>query len=188
MAVAGKPTAGVRLSLSPLPDESRPLIDRLVTVAEQEVLVEQKSVAPQWNVGYGIISLRPASYTFQNMTVGVNIPLFRKPWRATVETARLKQTIAETELEATAFQIARQREASDVQLRMAEDLLQGQGDALLQQAAQLRRLSDTRLRSGESDFIEIVISLESAVQSELEYLGLAHRHNLALIEWTFWRK
>ena len=163
-------------------------VRRLVTVAEQEVLVEQKSVAPQWNIGYGIISLRPASYTFQNMTVGVNIPLFRKPWRATVETARLKQTIAETELEATAFQIARQREASDVQLRMAEDLLQGQGDALLQQAAQLRRLSDTRLRSGESDFIEIVISLESAVQSELEYLGLAHRHNLALIEWTFWRK
>ena len=161
---------------------------RLVTVAEQEVLVEQKAVAPQWNVGYGIISLRPASYTFQNMTVGVNIPLFRKPWRAAVETARLKQTIAETELQAATFQIARQREASEVQLRMASDLLDSQGNTLLQQAAQLRRLSDTRLRSGESDFIETVISLESAVQSELEYLTLAHRYNLALVTWAFWRK
>lgn len=161
---------------------------RLVTVAEQEVLVEQKAVAPQWNVGYGIISLRPASYTFQNMTVGVNIPLFRKPWRATVETARLKQTIAETELQAATFQIARQREASDVQLRMASDLLESQGNTLLQQAAQLRRLSDIQLRSGESDFIETVISLESAVQSELEYLTLAHRYNLALVAWAFWRK
>jgi cobalt-zinc-cadmium resistance protein CzcA len=161
---------------------------RLVTVAEQEVLVEQKAVAPQWNVGYGIISLRPASYTFQNMTVGVNIPLFRKPWRATVETARLKQTIAETELQAAAFQIARQRDASEVQLRMASDLLDSQGNTLLQQAAQLRRLSDIQLRSGESDFIETVISLESAVQSELEYLTLAHRYNLALVAWAFWRK
>ena len=161
---------------------------RLVTVAEQEVLVEQKAVAPQWNVGYGIISLRPASYTFQNMTVGVNIPLFRKPWRATVETARLKQTIAETELQAATFQIARQRDASEVQLRMASDLLESQGNTLLQQAAQLRRLSDIQLRSGESDFIETVISLESAVQSELEYLTLAHRYNLALVAWAFWRK
>jgi hypothetical protein len=67
-------------------------------------------------------------------------------------------------------------------------LLESQGNTLLQQAAQLRRLSDTRLRSGESDFIETVISLESAVQSELEYLTLAHRYNLALVTWAFWRK
>lgn len=158
-----------------------------VEIAQHQVQLQQKLIAPEWNFGYTAVSLRPDGYFFQTLTTGVSIPLFRKYWKAGTDIARLQQLATEADLNALEFQIARQRESSAAQLRLIIDLLNTQGDSLLKQAQQLRTLAELRIQSGETDYFQIFLSLESAVQSELEHLNLLHRFNMALTDWTYWR-
>ena len=66
--------------------------------------------------------------------------------------------------------------------------LQEEGQALLQQADQLRRLAAARLRAGETDYFQFAQSLEAGLKNELQYIELSGQYNQAVLYLDFLSK
>lgn len=175
-----------RMGPLPFPDtsllETAPL-DRsrqAVAVAGQATDVARMNRRPEWGVGYFFQSIRPNRY-LQGGLLEVSVPLFQKPAKARQQQAALQQEIRQQEFRQTGLRLRQERRAALDQASALYDRLQAQGNGLMEQARELRRLGEQLLDSGEVDFFRYYQLLDLALENELAYLELVHRYNQAVI-------
>jgi cobalt-zinc-cadmium resistance protein CzcA len=153
-------------------------------IAETQIQVSEKELAPQWNFGYFNQSIRP-SYSFQGLSVGTSVPLAKKAGRAKIEEDRVRKLMADQRLDQVRQQLDWEREKVEQMVRQYNNYLRGPANDLLTQATLLRDLANTQLQAGEIDFFQYIQSVDVALQNELEYLNAVHQYNQAVIDLRF---
>ena len=155
-----------------------------IAVAREETRLREKELGPAFSIGYFNQSLRPR-YSLMGVSAGLQIPLFRKAGEARIQEQQLQQVVAANQLELTRQQLQREVVSRSRQVRIQRNLLDTEGQALQQQAADLRRLAARQLEQGEIDYFRYFQSLDAAVQSELQYLELLQAYNQAVLQLNY---
>ncbi len=155
-----------------------------VIVNQQETILQQKQLSPEWSFGYFNQSIRP-DFTLQGVSAGVALPIFNKPQKARIEQAHLQELIANNNLQLVTANLQRQIEWRTQQVQLLQEQLTTNGATLRLQAQSLRNLAETQLKNGEIDYFRYVQSLDAALKNELEYLNLLNRYNQSVLELQF---
>jgi cobalt-zinc-cadmium resistance protein CzcA len=153
-------------------------------IAETQIQVSEKELAPQWNFGYFNQSIRP-DYSLQGLSLGTSVPLAKKAGRAKIEEDRVRKLMADQRLEQVRQELSWEREKMERMARQYNDYLRGPANDLLTQARLLRNLAATQLQAGEIDFFQYLQSVDVALQNELEYLNAVNQYNQAVIDLRF---
>lgn len=153
-------------------------------IAETQIQVSEKELAPQWNLGYFNQSIRP-DYSLQGISVGTSVPLAKKAGRAKIEEDRVRKLMAEQRLEQARQELDWEANKMEQVARGYSDYLNGPATDLLTQASLLRNLASTQLQAGEIDFFQYLQSIDVALSNELEYLNAVNQYNQAVIDLRF---
>ncbi|MCB0586059.1 MAG: efflux RND transporter permease subunit, partial [Phaeodactylibacter sp.] len=172
-------SASLQLQLSPLEQE--------VEVARKQIEVEKHLLKPELRLGAMQQSIRP-EWPLHALNFGAALPLFPGAQRARTEQAKLEQAKAANNLELQRQFLKQEHRMVLQEARALYQQLQGEGQSLLSQAGQLRRLASTRLRAGETDYFQFAQSLEAALNNELQFIELCRQYNQAVIYLEFLSK
>ncbi len=153
-------------------------------IAETQIQVSEKELAPQWSFGYFNQSIRP-DYAFQGLSVGTSVPLVKKAGRAKIEEDRVRRLMADQRLEQVSQELSWERDKMEQMARQYNDYLRGAASELLSQASLLRSLASMQLQAGEIDFFQYLQSIDVALQNELEYLNAVNQYNQTIIDLRF---
>ncbi len=153
-------------------------------IAEAQIQVSEKELAPQWNFGYFNQSIRP-DYSLQGINIGTLVPLFKKAGKAKIEEDRVRKMIADQRFEQTRQELSWQLDKIEQIAIRYNNYLRGPATQLLEESGRLRSLADTQLLAGEIDFFQYLQSIDVAFQNELEYLEAVNQYNQAIIDLRF---
>jgi len=159
-------------------------LQQQIFVHREEVILAEKQLKPTYSLGYFNQSLRP-EYSLQGVTVGLSVPLWKKPQQARIEQAQLLQLQARNILDYQEQQLAQQLDLAIQQVTLLRNQLDENGADLLRQAEQLRALSETQLRNGEINYFQYWQSVQAALQSELDYLDMLYQYDQAVLYLEF---
>jgi len=157
---------------------------REAALSREEIALADKAKAPEVTVGYFNQSIRP-DFAFQGVQLGLHLPIFTKSQRIRVQQLQIEETEAENRLRRREARLQRQRERALREVIVLRRQLDEQGQNLLDQAQNLRRLADRRLEEGEVDYFQYLQSQQAALQSELDYLELKHRYNQSVLYYQY---
>ncbi len=175
----------------PLPDTLQPaavfeqVAQKELALRAATIDLESASSAPEWALGYMNQSIRP-NYSFQAVTVGATVPLFRKRMRAATDEARVALEISRRETLRARYVRERNQELLMEQARTLDHQLSREGVALRRQAKRLRNLASQQLELGETDYFRYLQAMELATRYELEYLDLLEQYNQTIIDLEYY--
>ncbi len=156
-------------------------IEQQQVIADAQIEVSEKELAPQWNFGYFVQSLRP-DFPLQGVTFGTALPLYQKAGKAKIEENRVRKLLAEQQYEQFQQELDWELEKMEQTAITYNDYLRGPAADLLEEARNLRNLASLQLQQGEIDFFQYLQSVDVALQNELEYLDAVRQYNQAIIE------
>ncbi len=120
------------------------------------------------------------------LQAGVQLPLWRKSLEAAEEQAVLEAHIAAQTLDRQARELARQRTRLAARVLALQQQLDQWGYTLPRLAQELRRLADSQLAAGETDYLTWYQALQQAMKMEQDYIELTGAYNRAIAEWQYW--
>jgi heavy metal efflux system protein len=151
-----------------------------VTVAQQETGLQEKQLLPEFSAGYFNQSIRP-DFSFQGVTLGMSLPIWRKFQKTEIERARLRETVAANELRGRQNLLENSLATARRQATLLFEELQENGSRQQEQARSLRSLAETQLKNGEIDYFRYIQSIEAALRNDLQYIDLLNRYNQAVL-------
>lgn len=137
--------------------------------AEAWLKVERRRFLPELTIGYlnQSIDKRPNN---QVVSIGVNLPLFFRPYRQQIAAARLQQQIASAERALQESQLLRSRQAVQWRKQQVREKLAFYTNQGLPSARSLEMAVNTSRRLGEITFFEWLQSVNQIAQIRLGYL------------------
>lgn len=153
--------------------------------AENQVEVAQAALRPQWTLGYFNQSIRP-DFSLQGLTLGANIPLWRKQPKAKIDRAVMEVASSKIEVGLQSKLLNNAYERAQVQAQLYKARVDENGTQLLANAELLEALANVQLEDGAIDFFKFVLSLESVFQAKREYYQLINDYNQAVINLEYY--
>ncbi len=154
--------------------------EKSVYLNQQEIQLQRSQFFPSISVGYFIQELEDQT-GLQGVTLGVSIPLWRKPIKSQIQSASISTEIAERELAYQQYQqksLMAQAWENVISYREQYNTL---GTSQLELASEVRNTAQTQLQAGEVDYFRYVQSLDKALEWELSYWKLLHEYNQSII-------
>lgn len=147
-----------------------------VAAAQAFVAVQRARLKPSFNVGVGpqVIGGQFGFYSFQ---AGVNFPLFAKPWKARIEAAEAEVLMSQRLLEQQKVELysllLRQYQQY---LKVSRAIAYYREIALPLAHAQMEAATES-YRLGQLDYVSWIQNMDTALQSQLDYLDLLRQYN-----------
>ncbi len=159
--------------------------EQYITVANQEIRLNQSRFFPELSVGYFMQEIEEIS-GLQGISIGLSLPLWWKPVKSQIQQSRISSQIAEKEL---AFQSHRYQsllvQAWDNMMNY-QDQYMTLGTSQLQLADEVRSTAREQLQSGAIDYFRYVQSLDKALEWELSYWKLLFEYNQSIITYKYY--
>ncbi len=147
-----------------------------VRTAEAMVGVQEAQLKPTFNIGLGpqVIGGQFGFYSFQ---AGVNFPLFARPWKARIEAAEAGVQMAQSALEQQQVElysllVRRYRQY----LKVSRAIAYYREVALPLARAQMEAATES-YRLGQTDYVTWIQNMDTAIQSQIDYLDLLRQYN-----------
>jgi heavy metal efflux system protein len=155
-------------------------------LAQLDLTRQQKTLLPGFGVGV-VTNVDPVNRFLPNAYVSLNIPLFRKGYRAEIEAARIRQNIAADEVALLDREAALRRQKAEQQLQTARTDLAYWENTGRPQATELLRAAELSRKAGEATATEYLQATGQAFLLEISYLEAIHLFNEAVIGLDFWQ-
>ncbi len=147
-----------------------------VATSQARVAVQRARLKPSFNFGAGpqVIGGQFGFYSFQ---AGVNFPLFAKPWKARIEAAqaevlRSQRLLEQQQLELHSLLLRQYRQY----LKVSRAIAYYREVALPLAHAQMEAATES-YRLGQLDYVSWIQNMDTALQSQLDYLDLLRQYN-----------
>ena len=203
---AAAPVAVADSALRPLPPPTAPDTARLFAAAparqlrqqlaqrQAETRLEQAQGLPTVSLGYNNMSIRGPYDTgggvreyglgdrFHSVQAGVAIPVLRRPQRARVQAARLREQAATATYQRYRAEATARLDELQTRLAQQQQRVQFYEQTGLPQAAIIVRLSQRAYKAGETTYAVLLQNLERALAVRTAYLDALLAHNQTVID------
>lgn len=153
-------------------------------VAALDLARQQKTLLPGFGVGV-VTNVDPKNRFLPNAYVSLNVPLFRKGYRAETEAARAQQLVAADEVALQYQSAERRRNAAERQWQSARADLDYWEKTGAPQAAELLRAAGLARQAGEATATEYLQAVRQAFDLEINRLEAIRLLNEAVVERMF---
>lgn len=169
------------------------LLQQQILIAEQNRLVEQARLKPDFMVGLFTQTLIGtqlingqdvyfgAGYRFYGGQLGVTVPLFGGAQRAKIQAARIGEQLAQTELQSSQFALNQQVVQAVEQYRTYRDALTYYEQNGLSQAQLIQTNARRSFSSGDIGYVEFSLALQQALNIRVNYLDLLNQYNQSVL-------
>ena len=183
------PTDSATLAQNPLLRQ----LQQQIRVSQQNRLVEQARLKPDFLVGLFSQTLVGSQlingqelyfgpgYRFNGGQIGITLPLLGGAQRARVESARIGEQLAQTELQTQQFALTQQVSQAVAQYGQYRDALTYYEQNGLVQAQLIQTQARRAFSGGEIGYIEFLLALQQALTIRLNYLDLLHQYNQSVL-------
>jgi cobalt-zinc-cadmium resistance protein CzcA len=154
-------------------------------LADLDLLRQQKKTLPGFALGV-VTNVDPYNRFLPNAYFGVNVPLFRKGYRAEEEAATARQKMALDDCNLQQQEARQRREQALHQWQVARSELDYWAQWGQPQAALLLNTAEVSRRAGEIGSTEYLLAVQQAFALQLGRVESLHLHNQAAIEAAFW--
>jgi cobalt-zinc-cadmium resistance protein CzcA len=169
------------------------LLRQQIEIAARQTDVEQARLLPSFSLGYfnqsliGTYSVDGKEVTygggrrFQGVTAGVAVPLFTRPQRARIESARLGQQIGEATLALTQRNLQGELTSTIQEIRKLQSSLTYYEQTGLPTARLLADKAGIAFRAGEIAYLQYSLALTQAYQTRASYVDVLSQYNQSVI-------
>ncbi len=186
-----------RLSATAMGSIPHPLLvfhDRQIQLAQQQVQVEKTKLSPVFTAGYTNISIigyqkvndverfYNGNQRFSAGSLGMNIPLFRKPQTNRIKAAGIEVQQQELLKSITEQQLLNRKRQLLQEYLQNEQVVQNYQAVLLQNADQLILTADEQLKKGEINFLEWTLLVNQTLTVRLQYLDALQLLNTSALQ------
>lgn len=112
---------------------------------------------------------------------GISIPLWYKPWKSAIETAKVQQQIAECNEQEVRNQLEYQLFSMLEEFRKLEGSLKYYNDIALPEATQILRQSEAGFKAGAIDYSNHIPNLQRVLQIRAKHLECTRQYNQCVI-------
>lgn len=149
-------------------------------VADLDLARQQKTILPGFGVGV-VTNVDPKNRFLPNAYFSVNVPVFRKGYRAETEAARARQMLAADEVNMARQTVQMRREQAIRQWKNAKTDLEYWKSTGEPQAAELLRTAELTLKAGEVTATEYLQAIGQVFLMKINYLEAVRTLNEAVI-------
>jgi cobalt-zinc-cadmium resistance protein CzcA len=122
---------------------------------------------------------------FQGVQAGVAAPLWRRPQKARVQSARLQEQVAQAGYDRYRAELAGRFDELRARRAEQQQRLRFFTQTALPQATVITRLATIAYKAGETGYSEYLLNLERARRLRLDYLDALLQHNQTVIELNY---
>ncbi|MDR6194129.1 CusA/CzcA family heavy metal efflux RND transporter [Siphonobacter sp. SORGH_AS_0500] len=198
-------TSNANLMIRKLPDTlnhaTNPLVAwyaQQIKLAETEKNLQKANRKPDFSVGYFNQSLIGAvkigapttdatssANRFHGGQVGINFPLFGKPYRARINAAQLNQQAQQQQFDQQQKNTESEIASVVQEVQKLQQNLDYYQNSALPQAQEIRRQSNRGFQAGEIGYVEYLQGISTANELQLGYLQTVQSYNQSIIrlEW-----
>lgn len=182
-------TAGLKNGL-----EQNPLLQALEqqkNIAAQQTALEKARLLPGLQLAYNLNSFRGtgpddkvynASPQFHSVQLGVSVPVFSGGQKARVQSAKIAETVAETDFQNTRYNIENQyKKLNEIYSRNLEIVSQYESSEL-KNAFTITETAQKQFKGGEINYLDFVLLVNQAVTLKNNYADVLWKLNQSAIE------
>jgi cobalt-zinc-cadmium resistance protein CzcA len=160
-------------------------------IANANYNVEKAKLLPEFNVGYVNQTFRgfgadeklyTTSNRFNTAQIGVGIPIFAKSQKARIRAAQTNIAIAAIGYEQQLISLKTQYQQAINKLATQLQLVQLATSTQLPKAKQIIETANLKLQKGDINYLEWVLLVNQAIQTQLEYVDKIEALNNATIQ------
>ena len=198
-----EPSVGdIAMTITSMPDivavEQTPLLklqDAIVVKSEQQLKLEKSKLFPSFNMGYNSATIIGWQTTTQNneryygndhrfasFNVGMSVPLFASAQRSKIAASHLAIDQYRLEKEAVNQQIQSNLKDAIALYLQNKATVESYEKKMLPNAKLLIEAAAKKMNAGEIGYLEWVMVINQAIQTQSEYLGYIQQLNEAAIE------
>jgi len=149
---------------------------------ELEIKVQKNALLPDLSLEYFQGTNEGLDEQLIGYQFGLRIPLFFGSQQAKIKSSQLQMQSIEAEAKNYDFQLQAKYKSLMNQMKKhkaAIDYYQTQGKKL---SNEIRKAASQSFKSGSIDYLELIMSLDNAIQIELEYLENVNKYNQTVIQ------
>ncbi|WP_295200815.1 CusA/CzcA family heavy metal efflux RND transporter [uncultured Chryseobacterium sp.] len=182
-------TAGLKNGL-----EQNPLLQALEqqkNIASQQTALEKARLLPGLQLAYNLNSFRGtgpddkvynASPQFHSVQLGVSVPVFSGGQKARVQSAKIAETVAETDFQNTRYNLENQyKKLNEIYSRNLEIVSQYESSEL-KNAFTITETAQKQFKGGEINYLDFVLLVNQAVTLKNNYADVLWKLNQSAIE------
>ncbi|WP_294273665.1 CusA/CzcA family heavy metal efflux RND transporter [uncultured Chryseobacterium sp.] len=182
-------TAGLKNGL-----EQNPLLQALEqqkNIAAQQTALEKARLLPGLQLAYNLNSFRGtgpddkvynASPQFHSVQLGVSVPVFSGGQKARVQSAKIAETVAETDFQNTRYNLENQyKKLNEIYSRNLEIVSQYESSEL-KNAFTITETAQKQFKGGEINYLDFVLLVNQAVTLKNNYADVLWKLNQSAIE------
>ncbi len=141
-----------------------------VEIEKAQVEWEKTKLLPEVSLGYSNQTLKDLnSNRFSSVQAGVSIPLFTKSQKAQVQSARVRQNIAENEQALREIQLEQAYKQALAEWNYLDDILENYREKQLPEVETLQNTAQKQLNAGEINFLDWVILVKQSIEIKIKY-------------------
>ncbi|MFN6945893.1 MAG: CusA/CzcA family heavy metal efflux RND transporter, partial [Cytophagaceae bacterium] len=164
-------------------------LQQLIAVNEAQLKLERASLLPDLSIGFvsqtlqgfheinGSSAYYGSDHRFNSVRAGVAVPLWFKPYRSRIQSAKIEAQIAEARFEAQSLQMEITVQEQISQLIKQRNTIEYFQEKALPQANLLIDFSQKSYRAGEIGYIELLNNISEAIQIRLSYIESLNNFN-----------
>jgi cobalt-zinc-cadmium resistance protein CzcA len=167
--------------------ENSAILDYLqegVTVARQNIKVQQSTISPSLGFGYFNQSLNNVR-GFDGWQLSVSMPLWFRPNSGQVQSAKIQHEMYSNAVEQQRFNMLSDLRVLDVQRNTLIDQLETFELVSLRNANLIMDNADLLYKNGEIEYLEYIRSIGQAISMKLNYLDNLHEYNLVTLKMNY---
>lgn len=181
-----------QLAPLPLPENSAPLNQVFVAVAQKRLDLERKNLSlsraelfPEITAGYFNQEIERIP-NFQGFMVGVRIPLWLRPQMGAIRQSQLEVRAAENALQFESLLRTSEKQNAWAAVESYRIQWERYGKLAGAQAAALQQAARLDFESGNTDFFRFFESVRTAIELQIEQLQLLNQYNQAVMTYQFY--
>ena len=174
-------TSVVTNALSPATNPVLSVLEQQVVISQQTTNVEKQKLKPDFRLG---IINQSIEHQLNQIVIsaGIGLPIFTKAQKARVESARVNEKIADSQLKHVEMQLNGQLNILKMSYQKHRSSLQYYENFALPQAELMIRNAMKSYQSGEFEYVELIQSHQHAWQIKDNYLSTILDFNLTIIQ------
>ncbi|MDQ1095333.1 MULTISPECIES: CusA/CzcA family heavy metal efflux RND transporter [Chryseobacterium] len=174
--------------------EQNPLLRTLEqqkNVAVQQTALEKAKLLPGLQLAYNLNSFRGtgpddkvynASPQFHSVQLGVSVPVFSGGQKARIQSAKIAETVAETDFQNTRFSLENQYKKLNEIYSRNLDIVSQYENSELKNAFTITDTAQKQFRGGEINYLDFVMLVNQAVTLKNNYADVLWKLNQSAIE------
>jgi cobalt-zinc-cadmium resistance protein CzcA len=185
------------LSVMTTPAESHPMLfasAQELSTAKATTDWEKTALLPQYNLGYRNVGIRGTGADnkiygfgtrFNSVQIGVNIPIFTKGIKSNINGAKMMEEVKIQEYTSKLQELQVQIQQQTVLYNETMQQIQVFKNQSLPNAGTIRSVGQQKYDRGEINYLEYVILINQAIQTENDYIDLIYKVNSYIINLNY---